>query len=244
MVGLLRDALSASGLPAPRIAYLGAASGDDAGFFRRLSSLLQQAGARDVVLARTCGRGASWRESAQAALAQADAVFVSGGDVDAGMRALAAAGVIPALQERFAAGVPFLGLSAGSIMLGREWITWDDPDDDATARPFTCLGFAPLICDTHAEDDDWSELRALLALRPVGTRGYGVTAPAMLRVHPDGRVEAFGGDVACLANTADGVRFIDAGALYPRLAAAEQSGRARAPHTHLHNGLPDTQNPL
>jgi len=205
MVGLLRDALLASGLPVPRIAYIGAASHDDAGFFRRLSSLLQQAGARDVVLARTCGRGANWRESTQAALAQADAIFVSGGDVEAGMRALATAGVIPSLQERFDAGVPFIGLSAGSIMLGREWIAWGDPDDDATARPFDCLGFAPLICDTHAEDDDWSELRALLALRPVGTRGYGITAPAMLRVHPDGRVEAFGGEVVCLEHLVDRV---------------------------------------
>ena len=47
-------------------------------------------------------------------------------------------------------------------MLSRQWIAWSDPDDDATAAPFDCLGFAPLLCDTHAEEDDWNELRALL----------------------------------------------------------------------------------
>ena len=204
LVGLLRQALQASCRPAPRIAYIGAASGDDAGFFRRLSSLLQQAGAGNVVLAKTCGRKAQQHAATQVALTQADIIFVSGGDVEAGMRVLEMTGTIPALRERFDAGVPFIGLSAGSIMLGREWIAWDDAGDDDAVRTFDCLGFAPLICDTHAEDDDWVELHALLKIRAACTRGYGITAPAMLRVHPDGRLETLGGEVACLERTADG----------------------------------------
>ena len=107
-----------------------------------------------------------------------------------------------ALAERHAAGVPFIGLSAGSIMLSRQWIAWSDPDDDATAAPFDCLGFAPLLCDTHAEEDDWNELRALLEFQRPGTRGYGIPSRAMLRVHPDGRTESIGGDVVCLERTA------------------------------------------
>lgn len=204
LVGLLREALHASGLCAPRIAYVGAASGDDAEFFRRLSGLLREGGAGDVMLARTCGQDAQDLHSFRAALVRADAVFVSGGDVEAGMRVLRAGGAIPALQERLAAGTPFIGLSAGSIMLGREWIAWDDPHDDATARLFPCLGFAPLVCDTHAEADDWVELRALLALQPPGAIGYGIPAPAMLRVHPDGRLESLGGEVVRLAGTVKG----------------------------------------
>ena len=121
------------------------------------------------------------------------------------MRTLEAAGVIPVLRERFAAGTPFIGLSAGSIMLARKWIAWDNPDDDATARIFGCLGFVPLICDTHAEDDNWSELRAVLRLSDVGARGYGITAPAMLRIHPDGRLEPRGGNVVCLERRTDSV---------------------------------------
>ena len=204
MIHLLREALQFTGLRTPRLAYVGAASGDDAGFFRRLSALLQEAGAREVVLARTCGRGAG--DAARTVLSEADAIFVSGGDVEAGMQVLAVANVIPALQERFSAGIPFIGLSAGSLMLGREWIAWDDPDDESTARLFPCLGFAPLVCDAHSEADDWAELRALLMLEPVGSHGYGITVPAMLRVHPKGRLETLGGEVVCLERRADGVR--------------------------------------
>ncbi len=198
LTGLLREALSASGLVAPQIAYVGAASGDDAGFFRRLSTLLREAGAGDVVLARTCGRFADHAKAAKTILMHADAIFVSGGDVEEGMRVLMESGLIPVLQERFAAGVPFIGLSAGSIMLGRKWIAWDDPANDATARIFDCLGLAPLVCDTHAEDDDWSELHALLQRLEPGAVGYGITAPAMLRIYPDGHLEELGGKIVCL----------------------------------------------
>jgi len=195
LVALLRQALPVSRPRAPRVAYIGAASGDDAGFFRRLARLLEQAGAGAVTLAPTCGRSPRRAGLFHQALADAEAVFVSGGDVADGMDALLAAGAIPLLRERFDAGIPFVGLSAGSILLGNEWIAWDDPDDDHTARLFPCLGFAPLVCDTHSEDDDWSELRTLLTLRPVGSCGYGIPAPAMLRVHPDGRLDVLGGDV-------------------------------------------------
>ena len=208
MIGLLREALTASGLVAPRMAYLGAASADDAGFFRRISSLLHAAGARDVVLARTCGRKKPDGDAAATVLSQAQAIFVSGGDVEAGMQVLAAARVLPLLRERFEAGIPFIGLSAGSIMLGSKWIVWDDSEDDATARTFDCLGFAPLICDTHAEDDEWNELHAVLRHSDVGTLGYGITSPAMLRVLPDGTLETLGGKVVCLKRTADGVTLI------------------------------------
>lgn len=203
---LLRESLRASGLHAPRIAYVGAASGDDVSFFRRLSSLLREAGAANVVLARTCGRRAGDGAAARTVLAGADAVFVSGGDVEAGMRALEAAGMVAPLRERWDAGVPFLGLSAGSMMIGREWIAWDDEDDESTARVFPCLDLAPLVCDTHSEDDDWSELRAWIGRQAIGVIGYGISAPAMLRVHPDGRLEPRGGEVVRLERVAGGVR--------------------------------------
>ena len=61
-------------------------------------------------------------------------------------------------------GKPFFGISAGSIMLAQEWIRWRDPEDDTTAEIFPCLGIAPVICDTHGEEDGWEELQALIAL--------------------------------------------------------------------------------
>ena len=195
---LLRDALHASHQPAPRIAYVGAASGDNASFFHRLGELFERAGARDVVLAPTCGKRKNRDQIAQQTVTEADVIFISGGDVEAGMDALWAAGIMPVLRARFEAGVPFIGLSAGSVMLGREWITWPDPDDDTSARLFPCMGFVPAICDAHGEEDDWQELRAAMQLQPPGACGYGISAPAMLRMHPDGRMESLGGEILCI----------------------------------------------
>lgn len=194
LTSLLAEALRQGGVTSPRVAYIGAASGDHPGFFRRMAGLFKAAGAGAFELAPTT-EASGGAARASDVLSRADAVFMSGGDVAAGMAVLTAARLVPALAERWASGIPFIGLSAGSILLGRQWIAWSDPDDDATAAPFDCLGFAPLLCDTHAEDDDWEELRALLAFHPPGTRGYGITGRAMLRVHPDGRVEAVGGEV-------------------------------------------------
>jgi peptidase E len=197
ITSLLAEALRTSGVARPRVACVGAANGDHPGFFRRMAELFKAAGAGAFDLAPTVPA----TDRARTVLARADAIFMSGGDVAAGVEALRKAGLVPLLAERHAAGVPFVGLSAGSIMLGRQWIAWADPDDDTTAAPFDCLGFAPLLCDTHAEEDDWAELRALLELQPPGTRGYGITSRAMLRVHPDGRTEAVGGEVVCLTQT-------------------------------------------
>ena len=93
----------------------------------------------------------------------------------------------------YAEGKPFFGVSAGSIMLGREWVRWSDPDNAASAELFTCLGIAPVICDTHSEDDDFEELQAALQLEKEGTEGYGIVSGTAIKVYPGGKVEALGG---------------------------------------------------
>ena len=107
--------------------------------------------------------------------------------------------VLPLLRQLHQAGKPFFGLSAGSIMLGRQWVRWDDPDDDSTASLFSCMGLAPLVCDTHSEHEGWEELAALLRLSPDGTVGYGLPSGSGLCVHPDGTPEAMQEPVHCLA---------------------------------------------
>src|SRR5664280_2650056 len=128
---------------------------------------------------------------ARAVIERSDLVFVSGGDVEAGMAHLERHGLIPLLQTLHGAGTPFGGLSAGSIMLSRCWVRWPDPDDDTTAELFSCLALAPVLCDCHAESDDWEELRALLELTGEGI-GYGIPAGGALRVDPRGAVTALG----------------------------------------------------
>jgi cyanophycinase-like exopeptidase len=127
---------------------------------------------------------------------------MSGGDVDEGMRVLTACGMVGLLTDLFREGKPFFGFSAGSIMLASSWVRWRDPGDDASAELFPCLGFAPVLCDTHGEADGWEELRTLARLAPPGSLGYGITSGAALVVAPDGTVSALGGDIHRFCRTA------------------------------------------
>ena len=174
--------------------YVGTASGDDDTFQSRIARMLQKAGSGEVSLAPLCGKRAS-SAAAKSVLESADFIFVSGGDVEAGMAVLGETGMLPFLRGLLKAGKPFFGISAGSIMLGRKWVRWTDPHDDGSAELFPCMGFAPVLCDTHGEGDGWGELRALLSLCPAGATGYGIVSGAALKIEEDGSICALGGEV-------------------------------------------------
>jgi len=188
---LMQRALALAAKPSPSVAYIGAPSGDNRAFFVMISALLRRAGAGEVTLVKLCGRRPNL-ELARAELAAADLVFVTGGDVEEGMRVLESTGMIAPLRELAATGVPFLGVSAGSIMLARSWVRWRDPKDDSSAELFPCLGIADAWCDTHGEGDSWEELAALARIVPEGSICYGIPTGAGLVVHPGGGVEAAG----------------------------------------------------
>jgi len=201
---VLTRVLASCGVPHPSIAYVGAANGDSQPFFSTLSRYLRRYGAGRVTLAPLAGRR-SKDEEARAILESADMVFVSGGDVEAGMEILEKRQILPFLRKLFEKGKPFFGSSAGSIMLGRQWVRWEDPDDDATASLFPCMGFAPVVCDTHGEAEGWEELRALVGLAPEGRTGYGIPTGAGLCISPDGTLEALGAPVQRYTHRAGGV---------------------------------------
>lgn len=179
----MRAFLREIGQAKPRVAYVGTASGDDRDFFEAMRSRLQACGAGEVALMPLCGAAADPAE-ARRVLAQADAVFVSGGDVAEGMDGLQAQeGVLAELRARFAGGLPFMGLSAGSIVLARGWVRWaDEREGVALDTLFDCLGFAPIYCDVHDEDGGWGELASLLRLLPDSAVGYAIPAGGALRV--------------------------------------------------------------
>ncbi len=189
---LLRNALSITGRIRPSVAYVGAPSGDNRAFFVLIAGLLKNAGAGAVTLVRLAGRKPDIVR-AREVLDRADIVFMTGGDVEEGMRVLDATGTAGLLRELAAAGKPFIGVSAGSIMLASAWVRWRDPDDESTAETFTCLGIAPVVCDTHGEADGWEELTAMVAIS--GEVGHGIPTGAGLVVHPDGSLEAAGAPV-------------------------------------------------
>ena len=196
---LLTRVLARCGVPHPSIAYVGAASSDSQPFFSMISGYLRRCGAGRITLAPLASRRGK-PEKARSILESADMVFVSGGDVEAGMKVLEERQILPFLRDLFKKGKPFFGSSAGSIMLARQWVRWDDPDDDATASLFPCMGFAPIVCDTHGEAEEWEELRTLLRLTPEGTFGYGIPTGAGICVSPDGTVEALHAPVHCYAH--------------------------------------------
>jgi len=99
-------------------------------------------------------------------------------------------GIIACLHELFEKGIPFMGLSAGSILLARGWVYWaDDAPGFHQDTLFDCLGFAPIYCDVHGEMDGWDELQALLRLLPEKTAGYAIRTGEAIRIS-DGIVEA------------------------------------------------------
>jgi cyanophycinase-like exopeptidase len=195
---LICRAIAGCGTPEPSIAYVGAASGDDKPFFTMLARLMVACGAGAVELAPLAGRRFKL-ERTRSVLEKADMVFISGGDVEEGMNLIDERGIMPVLRDLHRGGKPFFGLSAGSIMLARQWIVWEDPADDSTASAIPCLGFAPVLCDTHAEEDDWEELRALLLISPEGTAGYGIPAGGGLLVRYGGEIDALGKPAFCFA---------------------------------------------
>jgi peptidase E len=191
---LLQTVIRRSGKTRPTIAYVGAASGDNPAFRLLIAQMLLKAGAGAVVPAPMCGRRVNV-EKTQRVLEDADLVFISGGDVEEGMKVVKQRGMTPLLKSLHAAGKPFFGVSAGSIMLAERWVRWSDPHDDESAELFPCLGFAPVLCDTHGESDGWIELQAMLRLCRTGATGYGIVSGSALAVLADGTVSALGGDV-------------------------------------------------
>jgi peptidase E len=177
----------------PTVAYVGAASGDDAGFRDMIGAEIARAGARAVAVKLASSRAKL--STARAVLESADVIFVSGGDVDFGMKVLHDRGATPVFEKLAREGRPLIGISAGSIMLGRAWIRFPDGDEhkgksSLPPRVFPCLGLAPVYVDAHAEEDRWAELRTLIRLlaacgeRPVG---YGLTRKGGVSIEPTGR---------------------------------------------------------
>jgi len=183
-----------SGKTTPAIAYVGAASDDSKAFFLMMAAALKGAGAGKVRLAALASKKADV-DKAKDILESSDIVYVSGGDVEHGMQTLSDKNLTGFILELYRQGKPFFGISAGSIMLAKEWIRWTDPDDDATAEIFPCLGIAPLLCDTHGEADGWEELQALLKLEKDNTVGYGIVSGTAIKVFPDGKTAALGGAI-------------------------------------------------
>jgi peptidase E len=175
----------------PEVAIVGAASLKDNRLIHALMALLIKSNRKCKVRRVALAHPKDNIEKAKGILRKADVVFISGGDAEVGMQILKEKQMDGFLRELAQQGKLFMGASAGTIMMCREWVRWQNPDDDSTCELYQCLGLAPVICDTHAEGDDWVELKAALQLEKEGAVGYGIPSGSYLKAYPDGRVEAF-----------------------------------------------------
>jgi peptidase E len=207
MDAVIRRVFKDIGQPSPGIAYVGVANGESREFFGWMETMLKKVHDCSLVHAKIGGRVDLNR--AKDALMTADAIFVGGGDVEAGMQILEQKGMTAIFRDLFEQGKLCFGVSAGSIMLAREWVRWSNPDDDSTAELFPCLNVAPVLCDTHSEGDNWEELQAALALGKNSGAGYGIRSNACLVVQPDGKVEALGGIVDVYSRQGNSIRKLE-----------------------------------
>jgi peptidase E len=204
----IKRAVDAVGKKKPLVAYVGVASDDNLGFQKMLAAAFVGTGAR-IQMAKLARKTAKV-SNALALLADCDLVFMSGGDVEHGMKILNERGVADELRKLARAGKPFLGISAGSIMTCKQWVRFPG-DDESKAETFECLGIAPVHMDAHSEADDWPELRALvklLARSDAGAIAYGVPSKGCLRVEltSDGKpkLKPLGAEITRIAASKSG----------------------------------------
>ena len=167
---------------------------------------LVKAGAGEVTLTPIAGRRAD-TGAAKRILSEADAVFLSGGEVEDGIVWLKNAGLDGLLTDLYRGGKPFIGVSAGCIMMGRNLVHWDAEGDDSTASLFPCLNFVPFTFDTHCENEGWKELKCALRLMGENARGHGLSSGGFYSADGDGHLTSFrnapavfrnvGGEILC-----------------------------------------------
>jgi cyanophycinase-like exopeptidase len=188
----IRNIIRGSANSRPVIAFVGVASLNDNWLIYAICSLLIkwrcQCQLKRVIIAPPKAD----LDKARAILKTADIIFMSGGDVEAGMRILDKTKMASIFHELADDGKIFIGVSAGTIMLSREWVRWKIPNDDSSAELFTCLGLVDVVCDTHCEADNWKELRTALRLTGQGAIGYGIKSGACLLIKDNGQMEIRG----------------------------------------------------
>jgi len=93
-------------------------------------------------------------------------------------------------------------------MMGSHWVHWDNAEDDTTASLFDCLGFIPTVFDTHAENENWKELKTALRLLGPGTKGFGIPSNGMLLADSEGGLTNLEGKMLSFRNCAGTVKEI------------------------------------
>ncbi len=134
-----------------RVALVTAASmHDEAVTFARLQGFLSPAPPGGAGLDLLHLR---WNDRPLETLAQAEALFMGGGNTYALLKRLRESGLLPAIRERVMAGLPYLGASAGSNVAGPTILTTNDWNVVGLDR-FDALGLVSFNINPHYKETD------------------------------------------------------------------------------------------
>lgn len=134
-----------------RVALVTAASlHDEAVTFSRLRSFLSPASPAGATLDLLHLR---WNDRPLETLAQAEALFMGGGNTYALLKRLRESALLPAIRERVMAGLPYLGASAGSNVAGPSILTTNDWNVVGLDR-FDALGLVSFNINPHYKETD------------------------------------------------------------------------------------------
>lgn len=217
---ILERFVALAGGGAARIAVIPTASNEPGmgAYFARAFERLGVARARSVEFRERCDcDDADWLDE----LAQATGLFITGGDQ---LKLASIVGGTPAHQlvlERFHAGLPVAGTSAGAAVMSRVMIARGDEGPTPRLGMVTLaggIGFLDgIIVDQHfRERDRLGRLLTAVALHPA-CLGLGVDEDTAAVIHPDGTVEVMG---------AGGVTIVDASAMGACSVAQARPGEA------------------
>jgi dipeptidase E len=137
--------------PRRRVAFVTAASlHDESAYFERIRAALEPAPPEGAGLELVHLR---WHHEPLATLADVEALFMGGGNTYALLQRLRGAGLIEAIRDRVAAGMPYLGASAGSNVAGPTILTTNDWNVVALDR-FDALGLVGFNINPHYKEAD------------------------------------------------------------------------------------------
>jgi dipeptidase E len=94
-----------------------------------------------------------WDRDPLPALAEVEALFMGGGNTYALLGRLRTSGLLAAIRERVAAGMPYAGASAGANVAGPNILTTNDWNVVALDR-FDALGLVPWNINPHYKETD------------------------------------------------------------------------------------------
>lgn len=137
--------------PRRRVAFVTAANlHDETVYFERIRAALEPAPPEGAGLEL---RHLRWNRDPLATLADAEALFMGGGNTYALLQRLRRAGLLEAIAARVAAGMPYVGASAGSNVAGPTILTTNDWNVVGLDR-FDALALVGFNVNPHYQEAD------------------------------------------------------------------------------------------